>query len=387
MAKVIFHIDINAFFASAHLIENPELKGKPLVVCHNHSSAVITTASYEARKYGINSAMPLVMAQRLCQDLIVMPVDFELYQELSHSFVDLIKEYSPIIQQASIDECYVDMSDVIKKYKYPLDLAYEIMERMEKELLLPISIGIGPTKFLSKMASDMHKPKGITVLRKREVKEKLWPLPIEEMHGIGSKTVPLLKEKGIHYIGDLTTQSFDELKVIFGNNTQNILDRIYGRSSDIVEDDDTYKSMSQSKTFSTPLVVFDEVLSAIQTELSELIRRLKINNLVGKTISLSIRLDNYKTASRSFTFDQVTDNYDKLLEKIMLMYDEFDGEGAVTFIGLTLSKLVPIDNAIEQLNLFDDISGETTSSIIEKLNSTLNKNIFKKGSEANDRKE
>ncbi|WZU00053.1 DNA polymerase IV [Erysipelothrix sp. D19-032] len=165
MANVIFHIDINAFFASAHVITDPSLIGKPVVVCSNHRGSVITTASYEARQFGIQSAMPLSHAKRLCQDLVVVEIDFDLYNDLSRRFMDIIRSYSTKLQQASIDECYVDVTDVIRNYPKPLDLAVEIQQRVLKELKLPISIGVAPNKFLAKMASDMR---NLTVLLCRE---------------------------------------------------------------------------------------------------------------------------------------------------------------------------------------------------------------------------
>ncbi|MDE8038924.1 DNA polymerase IV, partial [Erysipelothrix rhusiopathiae] len=188
MAQVIFHIDINAFYASAHLITDSSLYGKPVVVCSNQRGSVVTTASYEARSFGVNSAMPLAHAKRLCPNLEVIEVDFELYQELSVKFMNIIRSYSAVMQPASIDECYVDMTEVIKKYEKPLDLAVEIQKNIWEALRLPISIGVAPNKFLAKMASDMQKPRGITVLRIREVSQKLWPLSIESMYGIGKKT-------------------------------------------------------------------------------------------------------------------------------------------------------------------------------------------------------
>lgn len=381
MAKVIFHIDINAFFASAHQTLDANLQGVPLVVCPNRSTAVVTTASYEAREYGIHAAMPLSQAKILCKDLVVVDIDFELYQDLSFSFLSIIKEYTSIVQQASIDECYADMSDVITQYERPLDLAVEIMDKVKQELGLPISIGIGPTKFLAKMASDLKKPNGITVLRKREVESKLWPLPIEEMFGIGKKTVPLLKEIGINYIGDISKVNKTDLKKVLGNNTIPVINRIYGNSSDILEVYSETKSMGQSKTYPKGLSSFEEVLAAIEVELNELWNRIQAKELRGRTLTFAIRLDNYKTASRSITSEHYYTKKEDVLERVLFLYDEFDGEGSVTFLSITLSNLNEQEEIIEQLSLFDDINKETTDSIISKLNKTLKYDVFKKGSD------
>ncbi|WP_323615613.1 DNA polymerase IV [Erysipelothrix rhusiopathiae] len=377
MAQVIFHIDINAFYASAHLITDSSLYGKPVVVCSNQRGSVVTTASYEARSFGVNSAMPLAHAKRLCPNLEVIEVDFELYQELSVKFMNIIRSYSAVIQPASIDECYVDMTEVIKKYEKPLDLAVEIQKNIWEALRLPISIGVAPNKFLAKMASDMHKPRGITVLRIREVSQKLWPLPIESMHGIGQKTVPKLKQMGIETIGDLARFNPDHLKSILGVNAQNFVQKANGYDHSVIDTDVTMKSIGQSKTFKDAMTDLDEIRNAILNELVEVMRRMERQDVVGKTLSFSIRLDDYKTATRSFTFEEYTRDQNLVFERLMSLYDEFEGEGGVSFVSVTMTNLLPKDEIIEQLNIFDDLDEITVNDIIQRLNKELNQDLFK----------
>lgn len=377
MAQVIFHIDINAFYASAHLITNSSLYGKPVVVCSNQRGSVVTTASYEARSFGVNSAMPLAHAKRLCPNLEVIEVDFDLYQELSVKFMNIIRSYSAVMQPASIDECYVDMTEVIKKYEKPLDLAVEIQKNIWEALRLPISIGVAPNKFLAKMASDMQKPRGITVLRIREVSQKLWPLSIESMYGIGQKTVPKLKQMGIETIGDLARFNPDHLKSILGVNAQNFVQKANGYDHSVIDTDVTMKSIGQSKTFKDAMTDLDEIRNAILNELVEVKRRMERQDVVGKTVSFSIRLDDYKTATRSFTFDEYTRDQNLVFERLMSLYDEFEGEGGVSFISVTMTNLLPKDEIIEQLNIFDDLDEITVNDIIQRLNKELNQDLFK----------
>ena len=377
MAQVIFHIDINAFYASAHLITDSSLYGKPVVVCSNQRGSVVTTASYEARSFGVNSAMPLAHAKRLCLNLEVIEVDFELYQELSVKFMNIIRSYSAVMQPASIDECYVDMTEVIKKYEKPLDLAVEIQKNIWEALRLPISIGVAPNKFLAKMASDMQKPRGITVLRIREVSQKLWPLSIESMYGIGKKTVPKLKQMGIETIGDLARFNPDHLKSILGVNAQNFVQKANGYDHSVIDTDVTMKSIGQSKTFKDAMTDLDEIRNAILNELVEVMRRMERQDVVGKTVSFSIRLDDYKTATRSFTFDEYTRDQNLVFERLMSLYDEFEGEGGVSFISVTMTNLLPKDEIIEQLNIFDDLDEITVNDIIQRLNKELNQDLFK----------
>ncbi|MDE8061123.1 DNA polymerase IV [Erysipelothrix rhusiopathiae] len=377
MAQVMFHIDINAFYASAHLITDSSLYGKPVVVCSNQRGSVVTTASYEARSFGVNSAMPLAHAKRLCPNLEVIEVDFELYQELSVKFMNIIRSYSAVMQPASIDECYVDMTEVIKKYEKPLDLAVEIQKNIWEALRLPISIGVAPNKFLAKMASDMQKPRGITVLRIREVSQKLWPLSIESMYGIGKKTVPKLKQMGIETIGDLARFNPDHLKSILGVNAQNFVQKANGYDHSVIDTDVTMKSIGQSKTFKDAMTDLDEIRNAILNELVEVMRRMERQDVVGKTVSFSIRLDDYKTATRSFTFDEYTRDQNLVFERLMSLYDEFEGEGGVSFISVTMTNLLPKDEIIEQLNIFDDLDEITVNDIIQRLNKELNQDLFK----------
>lgn len=377
MAQVIFHIDINAFYASAHLITDSSLYGKPVVVCSNQRGSVVTTASYEARSFGVNSAMPLAHAKRLCPNLEVIEVDFDLYQELSVKFMNIIRSYSAVMQPASIDECYVDMTEVIKKYEKPLDLAVEIQKNIWEALRLPISIGVAPNKFLAKMASDMQKPRGITVLRIREVSQKLWPLSIESMYGLGQKTVPKLKQIGIETIGDLARFNPDHLKSILGVNAQNFVQKANGYDHSVIDTDVTMKSIGQSKTFKDAMTDLDEIRNAILNELVEVKRRMERQDVVGKTVSFSIRLDDYKTATRSFTFDEYTRDQNLVFERLMSLYDEFEGEGGVSFISVTMTNLLPKDEIIEQLNIFDDLDEITVNDIIQRLNKELNQDLFK----------
>ena len=202
MAKIIMHIDLNAFFATAEEARNPELRGKPIIVGHPGRRGVVSTANYEARKFGVHSAMPTYEALERCPSLIIVPCDFKYYEMLSNSFFSFLRRLTPLVEPASIDEGYVDMTAVLSKEKDPLAYLKKLQNDILQELDLKCSIGIATTKFLAKMASDMKKPMGITILRKKDQANLLYPLPIESFWGIGRKTSPRLKALGIETIGD-----------------------------------------------------------------------------------------------------------------------------------------------------------------------------------------
>ncbi|NAP00366.1 DNA polymerase IV, partial [Halomonas sp. MG34] len=196
--RVIFHIDMNCFYASVEAAYNPDLKGKALAIAGNpeERKGIVVTSSYEARAKGVKTTMTIWQAKRNCPELIVMRPNFERYRAASKALFRILSEITPDVQPVSIDEGYMDITHVTSDLT-PLQIADSLQKRVLDELDLPCSIGIAPNKFLAKMASDMKKPLGITVLRKRELASTLWPLPIGEMYGVGEKTATKLIEKGI----------------------------------------------------------------------------------------------------------------------------------------------------------------------------------------------
>src|SRR5690606_33609023 len=198
-ARIIFHVDMNSFYASVEMAHNPKLKGKPLAVAGNpeERKGIIVTSSYEARAKGVKTAMPLWEAKKLCPELIVVRPNFERYRETSRKIFQLLAEITPIIEPVSIDEGYMDVTN---HPTHPLQLAKQVQQALLKELDIPCSIGIGPNKFLAKTASDMKKPLGITILRIRDLPQKLWPLPIDKMYGVGKKTAEKMRKLNIQTI-------------------------------------------------------------------------------------------------------------------------------------------------------------------------------------------
>ena len=211
MSKVILHIDLNAFFVRCEELKNPSLEGKPVIIGHVGRGGIVSTCSYAAREYGVKSGMPTYEALLKCKDAIVLGVDFEYYHEKSRQFFAFLKKYTTLVEPASVDECFADFSDVLKNEKQPLVFIRNMQKDLYKETGLKCSIGVAPTKFLAKMASDMKKPLGLVVIRKRDAKKMLSPLPIEDFFGIGKKTSPHLRALGINTIGDLIKRIDDNL--------------------------------------------------------------------------------------------------------------------------------------------------------------------------------
>jgi len=372
LAKVIFHIDLNAFFANAEILKNPSLQGKPVVVAGFSKRSVISTASYEARKYGIHSAMPLFQAYELCSDLVVVKGDYKWYEECSRKFIQFIKTYSPFVEVASIDECYVDMTNTIKHYSRPLDLAWEIQSGLKDKLGLSCSIGIAPNKFLAKMASDMRKPMGITVLRKQELKTKLWPLSIKEMYGIGKKTAPLLIEKGIETIGDLANPENESFICDFlGKNGPYLIKNARGQGSDELTFSNSVQSISQSTTINHDVEEYSEIKNILKILTKSLCERAQKENIKGKLVSVSIRYYDFRNVIRSTNVNMYINDFNSVFEQVMILFDQHYESIPIRHLGVGLGSLISSTHPIQQLNLFEEVVKPKPNVLDE-----LNKNIL-----------
>ncbi|MBR2067827.1 MAG: DNA polymerase IV [Solobacterium sp.] len=372
MSRIYFHIDLNAFFANAEVLLNPELKGKPIIVAGYSRRSVVSTASYEARKYGIHSAMPVSEALRLCKNLIIVEGHYHFYQELSQKFMEIVHSYTNLVEQASIDECYADVTETIMKFKKPLDLAVQMQKQIYEEIGIPCSIGIGPNLFLAKMASDMKKPLGITVLRIRDVEEKMCTLPLRDLRGIGNKTVPLLEELNIHTIGDLARYSNrEDLENLFGNRLDEVLQRVHGYDYRELTMEYEQKSIGISETFLDDLTEYDELRGILRALAKELSRRMVNQKKAGSHITLRITYDDFRNITRSkkiigdpiFTSDAI------FLEAMTLFEENWDDE-PIRLLGITMSDFVSDDERINLFN-YEEMNKENTDSILKELNESL----------------
>ena len=373
MSRIYFHIDLNAFFANAEILLDPSLKGKPLIVAGATRRSVVSTASYEARAFGIHSAMPVSEAQKLCRDLIIVSGHYAYYEELSSQFMNIVSEYTDQIEVASIDECYADVTDKIIHYAKPLDLAWEIQKRILTEVGLPCSIGVGPNMFLAKMASDMKKPMGITVLRIRDVPEKMWPLPIGDMRGVGAKTLPFMEELNIKTIGDLANyKNLNELRDVFGRNTEEIIARANGHDDRVIEMETGSKSMGVSETMLEDVTDYEELRGMLRMLARKLSSRLKEEHKLGSRITLRICYYDFRNADRSLHKEQPIYKPDDLFLAAITLFDANWDEGeAVRLLGLSVSEFMSED-ATKQMNLFSPETEDEKEEIREVL-SDLNR--------------
>ena len=385
MSKIIMHIDLNCFFARAQVIKEPELEGKPLIIAGASRRGIVSTASYEARKYGIRSAMPTYMAKRLCPDVIVRHADFPLYHDLSAKFFSYVRRYTEVIEVASVDECFADMTSCMKDCQDPEAFLKDWQDNLFKETSLMCSIGLAPTKFLAKMASDYRKPMGITILRRKDIPTLLWPLPIKEMYGIGKKTYPRLEERNIRTIGDLARDSSPEVRKLLGKFYGVLKDWANGYGSDeVITEAADPKSIGHSTTFLFDTEDYEEIRAMIYQKAHEVSRRAKKEGKIGTTITLNVKDSEFHSFSRSVTIATPTDEAEDIYNHALKLYDTSFVSLSLRLVGVTLSHLSDKKDFHVQMSLFDIERHReqcATQLLIAELNRKYKKKIFISASE------
>ena len=358
MAKVIMHIDMNAFFVRCEEIRDPSLEGKPGLIGHQGRSGIVSTASYAARKYGCHSGQPMFQALQQCPDALVIAPDFAYYQVMSNSFRAYLHRFTPILEQASIDECYCDVSAPLAKYQgRPSDFFHEIQDGLFQETKLRCSIGVAPTKWLAKMGSDLRKPMGITVIRKRDIKAILYPLPIDAFWGIGKKTTPKLKAQGISTIGDLASflkRSPEEAQEEFGKFYFEIVSYLEGTSSDVVETENPDpKSIGNQETLMENFSDEADIAPVLFRLSQEVSARAKKAGFLGRSVTLQVKDTEFRLHSHSKDIRDGTNDAQEIYAKCIEMYRTYFEGDPIRLLGVTLGRLFDPKKETVQMSLWN----------------------------------
>jgi DNA polymerase IV len=380
--RVILHVDMNSFYASVEMAYDSELKGKPLAVAGNPEErrGIIVTCSYEARKFGVRTTMPLWEAKKLCPSLIIKKPNFERYRAASAAMFDLLRQYTELVEPVSIDEGYLDITEC-QLLGSPLQIAESIQKRILEQLDLPCSIGIAPNKFLAKTASDMKKPMGITVLRKRDIPTILWPRDVGEMHGVGSKTAEKLKSIGIETIGGLAKANDIQLKGLLGINGARLKERANGLDKRAVDPDSVYdfKSIGNSTTLPRDISNQLELLKVLDKLAEQVAARMKRKEAVATTISVMIRFKDRKTITRSQKLQNPVSKQIEIADASKSLFLKHWNGDPVRLLGITGTDLLEADKAVKQLDLFSyeqDARKEPLLNTMSQLREKYGKSII-----------
>jgi DNA polymerase IV (archaeal DinB-like DNA polymerase) len=355
MTQIIFHCDLDAFFASVEIRDNPEYKNKPVIIGADPSGGngrgVVSTCNYEARKYGLHSALPISQAYRKCPQGIFLRPNFLKYQKASKQVMHILNSFSEEFQQVSVDEAYVDMSEKCKNFDEAKEIAKEIQKLVMLEVGITLSIGVAPTKSIAKIASDYHKPNGTTIVRPEEIEKFLSPMEITSIPGIGKKSKFYYNKKGIFTIGDIIKTPLNLMIQKFGKNGSwawKVANGLDNRSVKAIPDE--RKSISKERTFFEDTADFNLILSKLEEINKKIHDKLKRDGVYFRTITLKIRFQGFLTYTRSKSLPFHIQDEKATIDVILELYEEFLNNGKkVRLVGIKLSNLSVIDKIQRKL--------------------------------------
>lgn len=346
MSKFILHVDMDAFFAAIEQRDNPNLANKPVVIGADpkggRGRGVVSTCSYQAREFGIHSAMPISIAYRRCPEAIFLPVDMAKYHQVSETIYEIFYEFTPKVEVIGIDEAFLDITGSCHLFSSPRDLCKELKARIKRKIKLTASVGLAPTMMAAKIASDLEKPDGLVEVKEDKLLEFLWPLDIGKIWGLGKKSKVALNNIGINTIGDLAKTNPKRLEDIFGKNGEYFWQLANGIDQREVETEEGIKSIGNEFTFEHDTADMIKV-GAVLLRLSEKVsRRLRNQELKGRTITLKIRLEGFQTFTRAMTLTKATNFTDIIYKAIKKLFSEFvGGKRKIRLVGVKVSNLCP----------------------------------------------
>jgi DNA polymerase-4 len=338
--RQIIHLDMDAFYASVEQLDNPELKGKPVIVGGSSMRGVVSAASYEARKFKIHSAMPIVRARKLCPHGVFLPVRMKRYKEISSKVFSIFKKFTPLVEPLSLDEAFLDVTSSHKLFGSAEEIAKNIRKEVFKETGLTVSAGVASSKLVAKIASDINKPDGLTIVPEGKEAEFLAPLPIKRLWGVGPKTQKQLALLGVETISDIAGLPMNILEQKFGKYGEGLHRASLGLDQREVITDHETKSVGHEFTFDTDI---DET-ELIKRELLELslkvAKRLRTYQLIGKTVTLKVKYHDFKQITRSITINDHTADSKRIYEEAIELLRKTDaGKKPVRLLGISVSGL------------------------------------------------
>jgi DNA polymerase-4 len=367
-SKHIIHLDMDAFYPSVEMLDNPALKGKPVIVGGRKERGVVSSASYEARKFRVHSAQPIAKAKRLCPDGIFLPVRMSRYQEVSKQVFEIFHRFTPLVEPISIDEAFLDVTGSIRLFGQPENIAKNIKQIILTETGLTISAGVAPSKFVAKIASDIDKPDGLTVVHPDGVRDFLDPLPVKKMWGVGKVTQLLLSRLNIQTFRDLRQTPVKVLEKKFGKHGVKIHLLAMGIDErDVIPEHDV-KSIGHEQTFSQDIISLDVAQKGLLALGNKVARRMRHKGLKGKTITLKVKYFDFIQITRSTTLPKPTDHGLEIYSVACRLLKKTEvTKKPIRLLGISLSQLSFLGVGT-QLSLFDQ---DRSSRKRQRLNTVL----------------
>ncbi len=350
MAHMIFHLDLDVFFVAVERLLDPSLEGKAVIVSPGTARSVVATASYEARRFGVYSAQPLALARRLCPQAVICPGHFKDYQHYSRAFFQILRNYSPLLEPASLDEAYLDYTGCEQLFGAPLAGAAAIQKQVKEKLGLDVSVGVATSKVTAKIASDLAKPAGLLMVCPGQETAFLSPLPIRRLPGVGPKSEPRMKTLGLHRIGDLMKVPPAFLSRAFGSQGPWLQQLAQGQDDSPVRPRAAAKSIGHEETFLEDVTDPEKLRHALQRLTCEVGYRLRKHGFKARTISVKIRYADFSLHGHAKTLDSAT-NVDRLLFETAqeLLAQLWARRVRIRLLGITARNL---EHAPDQLQLF-----------------------------------
>lgn len=378
MKRWIMHVDMDAFFASVEMLDNPELRGQPVIVGGQSLRGVVSTCSYEARRYGVHSAMPITQAHRLCPQGAFVPVRMARYKEVSEQIMNIFHELSPLVEQLSIDEAFLDVSGMELLYGSPENVGRLAKQRIKKEIGITASVGLAPNKFLAKLASDLQKPDGFTIITHEEARDFIAPLPVGKIFGIGKAAQQALLQLGIERIGQLAKADARVLHKVFGKNAVRVQRLACGLDERPVVSERAPKSIGREITYDEDLRTVEECRRQLLA-LSELVGyRLRHKGCYGRTLTLKIKYNDFSVQSRSLTSESDITNDEQIYQLAVQLLAQSPLKKSVRLLGLTVSSLASGESL--SLNFLEDERRKKRSKLTDALKARFGEKIIHRGS-------
>jgi DNA polymerase-4 len=363
----ILHVDMDAFFVEVERLHRPELRGVPVAVGGAGPRGVVASASYEARSFGVHSAMPSARARRLCPDLTLVPTDHARYRRVSEELFAIFRDFTPLVEGLSLDEAFLDVTGLRRHFSDTTSVGLAIKERIRIELGLPASVGIARTKLVAKLASEAAKPDGLRLIRVEEEIGFLHALPVRSLSGVGEATWAALERLGVKTVGDLAALPADVLTRKLGVTLgAHLRDLSHGLDPRPVTPDSEAKSISVEHTYDTDLIGHAAATAELNNHCERLAYRLRRSGLAGRTINLKVRYSNFESVTRAATLPTPTDQSREIREVVTRLAGRVDWSRPVRLLGVGVAALVPCDSAV-QLTIDADPRWERISAAVDEV--------------------